>query len=295
MRGSRHARGGVLRLATPLRMLAQRFGYLGLIALAAGFMVLGKLEAPVVERVRTTVVDLLVPILDALAAPFRGIAALGDRMGAFGDLYAENQRLRDETEQLMQWQVIARQLEAENRSLRDLARFVPEDAVSFVTARVVADVGGSFFRSVLVTAGTRDGVAKGQTAITGDGVVGRVGEVGERASRVLLLTDLNSQIPVVIESSRERAILAGDNSDLPYLVFLRPDVKPQVGDRVVTSGHGGVFPPALPIGIVVSTEDGVPRVRPFVDFARLEHVRLVDYGIGGTLQVAAPPPRRQAR
>src|SRR5262245_51460467 len=209
---SRSASGRVLRLATPLRMLMQRFGYLGLIAAAAGLMVLGKVEAPVVERVRTTVVDLLVPILEVMARPIRAVATLGDRMGAFGDLYAENRRLRDETEQLMQWQIIARQLEAENRSLRDLAHFVPEDAVSFVTARVVADVGGTFVRSILVTAGTRDGVAKGQTAMTGDGLVGRVGETGERASRVLLLTDLNSQIPVLLENSRERAILTGDNS-----------------------------------------------------------------------------------
>jgi rod shape-determining protein MreC len=284
-------------LATPLRALAQRFGYFGLIAAAAALMVLGKLEAPVVERVRTTVVDLLVPILDVLAMPVRAVTNLGDRMGAFGDLYAENRRLREETEQLMQWQVVARQLEAENRSLRELARFIPEDAVSFVTARVVAGAGGSFVRSILVTAGTRDGVAKGQIAMTGDGLVGRVGETGARASRVLLLTDLNSQIPVLLEGSRERAILAGDNSDAPHLVFLRPDFRPSIGDRVVTSGHGGVFPPALPIGVVSSIDDGLAVVRPFVDFSRIEHVRLVDYGVGGTLPVSAPQPgvRRPAR
>ena len=290
MRMSRSGRGRVLRLAAPLKVLAQRFGYLGFIAAAAGLMVLGKAEAPLVERVRTAVIDIVSPILDGLSWPFNAVASLGDRMGAFGDLYAENRKLREENERLMQWQIVARRLEAENRSLRDLARFIPEGAVSFVTARVVADVGGSFLRSVVVTAGIRDGVAKGQTAVTGDGLVGRVGEAGEHAARVLLLTDLNSQVPVLLESSRERAILVGDNSDLPRIMFIRPEIKPQVGERVVTSGHGGVFPPGLPVGVVVAAGERGVRVRPFVDFYRLEHVRLIDYGIGGTLPVAAPAP-----
>jgi len=282
--------GSVLRLAAPLKVLAQRFTFLGLVAMSVGLMVFGKAEAPLVERARTTVTDAMVPILDAVSRPVATVAEIADRINVIIDVHAENTRLREENERLLRWQSVAHRLEAENRSLRDLSHVASEDTVSFVSARVVADAGGTFVRSVLVMAGTRDGVAKGQSAITSEGLVGRVGEVGERSARVLLLTDLNSQVPVVLESSRERAILTGDNSERPKLTHLAVSARPQVGDRLMTSGHGGVFPPGLPVGIIVAINDGVARVKPFVEFHRLDHVRLIDFGLAGTLPVGAPPP-----
>jgi len=282
--------GPVLRLAAPLRVLAQRFTFLSLVALSVGLMVFGKAEAPLVERARTTVTDALVPVLDAVSRPVATAAELVNRMNEIVDVHAENNRLREENERLLRWQAAALKLEVENRSLREISKVTADDAVSFVTARVVADAGGTFVRSVLVMAGTRDGVTKGQSAVTGDGLVGRVGEAGERSARVLLLTDLNSQVPVIIESSRERAILAGDNSDKPRLTHLAVTARPQIGDRVMTSGHGGVFPPGLPVGVIVAVNDGVARIKPFVEFHRLDHVRLIDFGLSGTLPVGAPPP-----
>jgi rod shape-determining protein MreC len=288
--------GRVLRFAAPLKIFAQRFTFLGLIALSVGLMVLGKAETPLVERARTTITDAFIPVLDAISRPVATVADFGDRLSSMMNVYAENTRLREENDRLLNWQAVARKLETENRSLREMAHFVPEAQVSFVSARVVADAGGTFVRSVLVVAGARDGVAKGQAAVTGEGLVGRVGEVGDRSARILLLTDLNSQVPVMIESSGERAILTGDNSDQPKLVYLTSTARPQPGDRVVTSGHGGVFPPGLPVGIVVSAGEGGVRVRPFVEFYRLDHVRLIDYGLAGTLAVGAPAPApRRAR
>jgi len=282
--------GSVLRLAAPLKVLAQRFTFLGLVAMSVGLMVFGKAEAPLVERARTTVTDALVPILDAVSRPVATVAEIADRINVIIDVHAENTRLREENERLLRWQSVALKLEAENHSLRDVTKLAVEDPISFVTARVVADAGGTFVRSVLVMAGTRDGVAKGQTAIVAEGLVGRVGEVGERSARVLLLTDLNSQVPVIFESSRERAILAGDNSERPKLTHLAVTARPQIGDRLMTSGHGGVFPPGLPVGVVVAVNDGLVRVKPFVGFHRLDHVRLIDFGMSGTLPVGAPPP-----
>ena len=116
--------------------------------------------------------------------------------------------------------------------------------------------------------------------------------VGNDAARVLLLTDMNSNVPVVLERGRERAIAAGDNSGRLRLLFLAPAAQPQIGDRIVTSGHGGVFPPGIPVGAVVGFRDGVALVQPFVEAARLEYVRLVDYGLGGILPQPAPPPAR---
>lgn len=282
--------GPVSRFAAPLKLFAQRFTFLGLIAAAVGLMVLGKAETAVVERMRMVVVDAFVPILGAIARPVATAHQVLDRFNEIIHVHAENARLREENERLMQWQSVARKLEVENHSLRDMLHFTPEAPVSFVSGRVVGHGGGSFLRAVLVTAGAGDGVAKGQAAVTGEGLAGRVTEVGERSSRVLLLTDINSYVPVVLEGSRHRAVLAGDNSERPRLLFLPSTAKPQIGERVTTSGHGGVFPAGLPVGVIVSTGDGGVRVQPFVDLDRLEHVRLIEYGLGGTLPVSAPPP-----
>ncbi|HTI84989.1 MAG TPA: rod shape-determining protein MreC, partial [Alphaproteobacteria bacterium] len=151
---------------------------------------------------------------------------------------------------------------------------------------VIGESGGPFARSVLINAGSSDGLSRGQAVVNGDGLVGRLTDVGDSAARVLLLTDLNSRVPVVIEETRERAILAGDNSDRPTLAYLPPDARITSGQRVVTSGNGGVLPPGLQIGTVSVGRDGVPRVQPFVNWSKIEFVRIVDFG----LEVEELPP-----
>jgi len=136
---------------------------------------------------------------------------------------------------------------------------------------------------LMVAAGSDAGVIRGQAAITGSGLVGRIVEVGMRASRILLVTDLNSHIPVVIERSQQRAILSGDNSERPLLQYLDPASAVRVGDRVITSGEGGVFPPSLPVGVVATADEEVPRVEPYVELSEVEYLRIVNYGLAGGL------------
>lgn len=269
--------GSVLRLASPLRAWSQRFTFFLLVAASLALMMLGRTDSLVVERVRTTVVDAASPILDLLSQPIAGTVMVLENVRDLANLREENARLREERARLLQWQLVARSLEAENRSLRELLNLVPEPRARFITARVIGDAGGPFVRTALIAAGKYDGVRKGQAVMTGDGLAGRVFEVGQRSARLLLLTDINSRIPVVIERTRDRAILAGDNTDLPRLLYLPLDTQAAPGDRVVTSGHGGLFPPGLPVGIVSAvSEDGV-TVQPLVEWSNVEYVRLVDY------------------
>ena len=94
---------------------------------------------------------------------------------------------------------------------------------------------------------------------------------------MLLITDINSRLPVLIEATRARAILVGDNGDKPKLAFLSAAADVSVGDRIITSGQGGMFPAGLPIGVVASVDGTGVRVSPLVDFDRLEMVRVVDF------------------
>jgi rod shape-determining protein MreC len=175
---------------------------------------------------------------------------------------------------------------------------VPKTALSYVTARVIANSGGAFVRMILINAGTADHVARGQAAIAGEGLVGRLTEVGDRASRVLLITDLNSRVPVTIDGTHIAAVLAGDNSERPRLMYLPSADAVKVGDRVVTSGEGGVFPPGLPVGVVSAVDGTGPRVEPYVEMSQLGYVLVADYGLARALPQPLPTlskPGRRAR
>ncbi len=180
-----------------------------------------------------------------------------------------------------QWQNAVANLQTENRELRGLLHFKTEPSLAYISARVIADTGGPFVRGLIITAGKLDGVREGMAAMTGDGLIGRVIEVGDWSSRVLLITDLNSRIPVTIAGSGDRAILAGDNSNQPKLLYLPQDAVLSAGARVVTSGHGGVFPPGLPVGVVTEAGRGVYNVVPAADLGRVNDVRLVDFSLKG--------------
>lgn len=281
----------IARVAAPLRGAAQRFALGFLVIAAFGLMFLGKADTQFVERARTIITDVATPILESMAEPVAAIDRAVAHLGELAALREENQRLREEVSRLRSWHAAALRLDAENKSLRDLLDYKGPDRNTFVTARVVADAHGPFVKSVLVNIGNRDGIEKGQAAVTQLGLVGRVTELGERSARILMITDLNSRIPVLVEESRARAILAGDNSERPQLVFLPQGTRLRVGQRIVTSGHGGALPHGIPVGVVSAIDGGLARVRPFVDWERLEYVQIIDYEVDSA---SAPAQRRAA-
>ena len=267
---------------TLIRSLGHRFMLLALIMLTFGLMLIGKADTVLVERMRTTVNDAVAPILDVLSRPATGIANFIDNVHDLTALREENARLKEDNRRLLHWQATARRLVAENKSLQGLLHMVPEASASFVTARVIAEHSGPYARSLLVNAGAKDGVRKGQAVISGEGLVGRVAEVGYHAARVLLISDINSRIPVMLEGPRSRAVMAGENTSRPRLNFLSRGTEVQSGQRVVTSGSAAAFPPGIPVGLTVAAE-GVVRVEPMVQPEFLEYVRIVDYGLTGIL------------
>jgi len=281
-----------MRLSPPVKAAAQRLALPMLVFVAGTLTVLGKGDLLLIDKARSAIADTMAPALEFVSQPLAAGSAAIAAVENVVTVYRQNDVLREENQRLLQWEEVARRLAAENRSLRDLDKLVPDHVGSQIAARVIADSGGAFVRNVLVNAGTRDGVARGQAGLTGEGLIGRVSEVGERTARVLLLTDLNSHIPVMLERTSARALLDGDNSDRPRLAFLDAKAQIDLGDRVVTSGSGGVFPPGLPVGTVTSLENGIARVEPYSELSRLDIVRVVDYGLEGVLpQSAVPPPR----
>lgn len=273
--------GAVVQAAQPIKNLIQRFAYIGLVLAAVAILMFGKADTVLIEQARIYVTDAVAPILNLLSRPAATLSNLVAQGNELVALREENARLREENARLLQWQTVARKLDAENTELRNLSKFQPQGTQSYITARVIADAGGTFAHSLVLSAGSRSGVRKGQAVISGDGLVGRVHGVGPNSSRVLLITDLNSRIPVMIEETRVRAILAGNNSTRTSLIHLPPGATASPGDRVITSGHGGAFPWGLPVGVVASVTDDRIEVQPYMDRERLEFVRAVDFGLKG--------------
>jgi rod shape-determining protein MreC len=275
----------MIRLSIQARQALARLTLPVLIAASFGLMLLGKADTLLAERARIALADGLGPIYAVLAGPLGRIHDAVTETVALWDMREENARLRAENEKLRRWQSIALALDAENQRLKASLNWIPDPVASFVTARVVADAGGVYAKAVLLSIGPNHGIRKGEIAVDERGLIGRITEVGSRTARVLLITDLNSRIPVIMESSRAHAILVGTNGTRPRLQFWPEGVPPREGERIVTSAEANAFPANLPIGTVHYTPTGAPEVEPAAMLQKLEVVRIFDYGLNG---VTAP-------
>ncbi len=248
-----------------------------LVAAGLALIVFSKIYDEESARLRMLVLDGLAPVFEVMSHPVQSASRGIAKIGQFLDTYEENERLRLEVERLRQWQDVARQLEITNQTLVHRLNLKTDALPSFVSGRVVGEGVGPFVRTLLLNVGTEDGIAKGYPVIDGLGVIGRIADTGNRVSRVVLLTDLNSRIPVTIEGSGQRAILAGDNSDSLQLMFLSKTADLAVGARIVTSGHGGVFPAGLTVGHVSTINGDQVTVTPATKLNTIEYASILIY------------------
>lgn len=246
-----------------------------LVVVLLALFLLWRIDSPRVERFRTALVDAVVPSFDWALVPVTKVVGMVEDFQSYTRIYEQNQELRRELQQMKAWREAALQLEQKNARLMDLNQVRMDPRLTHVSGVVLADSGSPFRQSVLLNVGARDGIRDGWATMDGIGLVGRISGVGQRTSRVILLTDSNSRIPVTVQPSGQKALLSGDNSPAPPLDFIEnPDlVRP--GDQVVTSGDGGVFPADLLVGQVALGSDGRLRVRLSADYERLEFLRVL--------------------
>jgi rod shape-determining protein MreC len=273
----------------PVELRAHRTGLIVFGTLALLLLLLGRAENSLVDRVRTDAADVASSVIGAGAAAAQWAGSGIDAVAHAVTLYGDNDRLRSENGELLAWRAKAMELERQVRSFESILNisYVPIEGV--VTASVIAETGGPFSRAIVVRAGVEQGVRVGDAALDRYGLVGRVVGVGQSSSRVLLLTDTTSHVPVVIEPGGIRAILSGDADGLPQLQFLPLDGKLREGAAIVTSGDGGVLPPGLPVGIVTLGGD-TPSARLYADIARVEVVALKRYEFLNDVDVPSLPP-----
>ena len=259
----------------PLR----RFITVVLLLILFGLFIVWRIDNPRVEKFRALVIDTFVPNFEWILRPMTSVVKLAQDYQSYEKLLEQNKELRRELQQMKSWKEAALQLEQENARLLDLNQLRLDSKLTHVSGIVIADSGSPFRQSVLLNIGSRDGIQDGWAAMDGLGLVGRISGVGSSTSRVILLTDNASQIPVIIQPSGQRAILMGDNSFAPTVEFIENVDLVRPGDRVVTSGGGGVLPAGLLVGTLAMDPNGRLRARLVADYERLEFLKVLrDYG-----------------
>jgi len=265
---------------TPLRRLL-----LGIVVLCLmGIFVVWRIDSPRVERFRAQVVDAVVPSMDWAMVPVTATVNLFRDFQSYQRLSEQNRELRSELRLMRAWKEAALQLEQENARLLDLNNVRLDPRLTYVTGVVMADSGSPFRQSVLLNVGERDGIVDGWATMDGIGLVGRISGVGSDTARVILMTDASSVIPATIQPSGQTALITGDNTPSPVVEFLENRELVRAGDRVITSGDGGVFPAGLLIGQISVDKGGRMRVRLSADFERLEFLRVLRYNPAPTIR-----------
>jgi rod shape-determining protein MreC len=262
---------------------------LAIVAVLAVVLVLvGKAQSSLFDRARASFTDWTRPALEWVSTPFDQMSAWFDGIGEIFVVYQENQRLKQENARLRQWQSAALLLDERLKRYQLLLNAVPDPALNARTARVIGRASHPFLDTMIIDAGKGQGIKPGQAVVDARGMIGRIFLSGERTSWVLLLTDLNSRIPVTLHPGNIQAIMAGDNSPNPTLETLATTTQPKAGDQVVTSGDGGLIPPGIPVGVLIQSGGGF-RVALLADAAASQDVRIVDFKLPPE-QPPAPSP-----
>lgn len=217
----------------------------------------------------------LAPVGDVLSAPGRWTGAGVDTIRGYFFAVSENRRLKGQLQEMRQWRDVAIALRDTNERYRTLLGLKTDPPIPMVAARLVTDSRGPFANTRLANSGREKGIEIGNPVMSENGLVGRVIGVTDNASRVLLLTDIASRTPVMIDRTNARAILTGDGGPNPRLDYLRGLDPVKEGDRILTSGDGGVFPRGLPVGTAVKGLDRRWRLVLASDRAAIDFVRIL--------------------
>ena len=247
-----------------------------LLALAGVALIYSRVDGQFFNRASQSSTDLASPALAAISRTSLAADGLWTNFELFLYGRGELRRLQREIAELQHWRLRARELERENAELRALAQVQVPSRGRAITARIIGGAHGPFFHSVILNSGRASGILDGSPVLDSSGLVGRVVGLGEQTSRVLLLTDRNSQVPVQLLPSGVHAVLAGAGRAYPELRLIDGSSPLKVGEEIITSGEGGVFAAGLSVGRIAAIDDVTPVVTLAAKFDQLDFVRIID-------------------
>ena len=240
------------------------------------------------EPLGTVVLWILRPLQVVSQGTVNWIKNFGENYNTLSGFRADNERLRKRIEILEVEKQKLMEADATNRRLQELLEFRTQLPGRTITASIIANSASSWFQSCLLDKGSADGVRKGMAVLTPVGVVGQVVAVTARTAKVLLLTDPNSGVDVLVQRTRSRGIVSGSLENGTVLKYVKRSEDVQEGDRLITSGIDGVFPKGMMVGAVIKVRKQhlglfqYIEVLPAVQSARVEEVLVVAADSGAT-------------
>lgn len=214
------------------------------------------LKPALLNDIKAVVTDKAAPVIATVQKPVHSSIAFIRNVSGLATLQETNIKLAAENSQLKEWYLRAKSLQAENAELRKLVNLQVDSQTQYVTVQTLFDTSSPFAKSFLVKTTPDLKLQKSAPVVTAEGVVGRVIEVGESTARVLLLTDMNSRIPVMIDSNGDmiQAVVVGQNSNSLKIMHVPYGKNVKEGAHIMTSGLGGIYPKGLPVGVVAQSD-----------------------------------------
>jgi len=240
-------------------------------------------QHPLLASLESMLMDVTTPVIYFLSQP---IEWLKDYTNNQEKLRLEIAHLREENKRLLDWQVLAQKRERENQYLREMLNVDPNLPNSIATTKVLGIPGDGYHSTMLIANTNSLKIEKNQAVVCPEGVIGRIMSTGLRTVRVMLITDMNSRVPVRVESTGEQAIVTGNNNTELTVIHQDHSIPEdgeasskkepmKVGDRLLTSGYGGIFPPGLPVAVVTSIDNEIITATVIANAFRLEYVTIL--------------------
>ena len=272
MSSSRDDFGIAFRSALLQRGAAQRFSLFFLIILAILIFFLDTYNFRFIKPIRSIINDGIYRVTLVASSPTKFFPQATGNIKGLIYLKSENEKLKKELEIYKQKELNIEFLSNQNRSLKKILdseeTFLKKESI--VLSKVLIDKKSPFLKSIIINRGSNSGILKGMPVLDKEYLIGRVVETNYLSSRVLLLTDLNSRIPVTFGESEVQAILKGNGKTRPVLEYLPEGYIVQEGMDVFTSGKDGIFKPGAPIG--KTTQEG--EVKLFSESSQLSFVKI---------------------
>jgi len=273
METSREDVGIVIRSAFLAKGSKQKFSLFALVVLSIIFIFVETIETKPLNYLRSFIKDTIYRGSLVVSVPSRSFSNITSFVSNHINIYSEYNQLKKENDELKNNISKSDFLELENTQLRKLIEEQVSSPSNLVSARVMLDKQSPYLNSFIINVGSNKNIKNGMTALDGKNFIGRIVDVNFFSSRVLLVSDLNSKIPIITEPSAYHAILSGHGKNEPTLEYLPDNNNIQHGDKVYTSGKGGIFSPGIPIG-KIKIEDDIIKVLLFSDLSQISFINI---------------------